>query len=395
MTAKVNHKLAVVGGTVVTPERAIENGLVLAEDGRIIYAGTGQDAEPQMGAMIIEVHGNFVLPGLIDTHVHGSQGDDVMLSGAGGIRRISRAQLRYGTTAYLPSTISARHTDLLRALEACVEAEENNGSAAEIIGVHVEGPFININKKGAQPKDGIRDPDLDQCREYLRAAPGRIKIMTLAPELPGGIELIRLLVQNNVVASLGHSEADYETAFAAIEAGASHATHLYNAMPALHHRQPNLTTACLNEPAIRAEIVADGIHVAPEMVCLAAKLKNRGGLILITDAMAAVGCPDGIYTLGDSQVRVAGERCTLLDGITIASSMLTMNHAIGKTIGFTGMNLVDATYMASLLPAEVCGVADRKGSLERGKDADIAVLRQDFSVYMTIRGGEVAYRATA
>ncbi|MBA3438731.1 MAG: N-acetylglucosamine-6-phosphate deacetylase, partial [Pyrinomonadaceae bacterium] len=306
-----------------------------------------------------------------------------------------RAQLRYGTTAYLPSTISARHTDLLTALEACVDAEANKDLAAEIIGVHVEGPFININKKGAQPKDGIRDPDLDQCREYLRAAPGRIKIMTLAPELPGGIELVRLLVQNNVVASLGHSEADYETALAAIEAGASHATHLYNAMPALHHRQPNLTTACLNEPAIRAEIVPDGIHVAPEMVRLAAKLKGRERLVLITDAMAAVGCPDGVYALGDSQVRVAGDRCTLLDGVTIASSMLTMNQAVGKAFAFTGMSLVDATFMASLLPAEICGVADRKGSLTAGKDADIAILHQDFSVRMTIRGGEVAYQATA
>ncbi|MBA3439584.1 MAG: amidohydrolase family protein, partial [Pyrinomonadaceae bacterium] len=171
MTTKVNHKLAVIGGTVVTPERAIENGLVLAEDGRITYAGPSEDSEPQPGATIIEAHSNFVLPGLIDTHVHGSHGDDVMLSGAEGIRRISRAQLRYGTTAYLPSTISARHTDLLRALEACVEAEANKDLAAEIIGVHVEGPFINLNKKGAQPKDGIRDPDLDQCREYLRAAP--------------------------------------------------------------------------------------------------------------------------------------------------------------------------------------------------------------------------------
>ena len=387
----MNHRLAVVGGTVVTPTEAIEGGIVLAEDGRITYAGPAREAEPQLSSEMIDARGKLVLPGLIDTHVHGSHGDDVMAGGADGVRRVSRALLRYGTTAYLPSTVSASHADLLRALEACVEAETNSEPSAEILGVHVEGPFINPRKKGAQPAAAVRDPDHDQCLEYLKAAPGRVKIMTLAPELPGGVELVQRLVAHGVVASLGHSEADYETALRAIEAGATHATHLYNAMPALHHREPNLTTACLNEPAIRAEIIPDGVHVAPEMVRLAAKMKGREGLILVTDAMAAVGCPDGIYRLGDNEVRVEGERCTLLDGVTIAGSMLTMNRAVGKAVAFTGVSLIDATFMASLLPARVCGVAERKGSLEAGKDADIAVLNQDFSAHTTIRGGVLAF----
>lgn len=391
----MKNNLTVLGGMVVTPEGVIEDGLVLSTEGRLTYVGPAHEAQPLTDSTIIEAQGKLVVPGLIDTHVHGSHGDDVMLNGAEGIRRISRALLRYGTTSYLPSTISAQHDDLLRAIEDCVKAEENPDLAAEIIGVHVEGPFINPGKKGAQPRSGIRDPDPTQCLEYLRAAPGRIKIMTLAPELPGAIDLVRLLHENSVIASLGHSEADYETALAAIDAGASHATHLYNAMPALHHRQPNLTTACLNEPAIRAEIILDGIHVAPEMARLAAKVKGRDGLILVTDAMAAVGCPDGNYKLGDSEVRVQGERCTLMDGVTIASSMLTMNRAIDKAIAFMGVSLVDAVYMASLLPATLCGVADRKGSLEKGKDADLALLNEDFSVFMTIRGGEVGYREGA
>jgi N-acetylglucosamine-6-phosphate deacetylase len=395
LTSRVKNNLAVLGGTVITTDRLIEDGLVLAADGRLTFVGPAHEAEPLQDSLIIEAQGKLVLPGLIDTHVHGSHGDDVMVNGAEGIRRISRALMHYGTTSYLPSTISARHDDLLRAIEACVEAEENPDLSAEIIGLHVEGPFINAGKKGAQPSAGIRDPDPNQCLEYLRAVPGRIKIMTLAPELPGGIELVRLLDQHGVIASLGHSEADYETALAAIEAGASHATHLYNAMPTLHHRQPNLTTACLNEPGIRAEIILDGIHVAPEMARLAFKAKGRDGLILITDAMMAVGCADGTYRLGDSDVRVEGERCTLTDGVTIASSMLTMNRAVSRAISFTGASLVDAVYMASLLPATLCGVADRKGSLEKGKDADIAVLNEDFSVFATIRGGEVGYGEAA
>jgi N-acetylglucosamine-6-phosphate deacetylase len=301
--------------------------------------------------------------------------------------------LRYGTTSYLPSTVSAHHENLLRALEACAAAAEDTGPAAEVVGIHVEGPFINRNRKGAHSLETLRDPDLDQCMEYLRAAPGLVKIMTLAPELPGGMELIRLLVAHNVVASLGHSEADYDTALEAIEAGATHATHLYNAMPALHHRKPSLTAACLNEPFIRAEIVLDGLHVAPEMARLAARIKGRDGLIIVTDAMSAVGCPDGTYTLGELPVRVEGERCVLMDGETIASSILTMNKAVRNAVEFTGVSLVDAAHMASFLPASVCGVSDRKGSIEVGKDADLAILAQDYSVRATVCKGSVAYRA--
>ncbi|MGH9398380.1 MAG: N-acetylglucosamine-6-phosphate deacetylase [Terriglobia bacterium] len=382
--------MAIIEGTVVTPECAVQNGVVLVEDGTIVFAGPEKDAAPEPDSTIIRAPGKFVVPGLIDTHVHGSHGDDVMINGVEGIRRISRAQLRYGTTAYLPSTVSAFHPEILRALEACVEAESNPEPAAEIIGIHVEGPFINRSKKGAQLDAAICDPDLDQVREYFRAAPGRIKVMTLAPELPGGLDLVRLLRANGVVASLGHSDADYDTALAAIEAGATHATHLFNAMPALHHRKPGLTAACLNEPAIQAEIVVDGIHVSPEMVRLAAKMKGRDGMLLITDAMAAVGCPEGIYTLGEKKVRVANGRCVLLDGETIASSLLTMNKGLGNLIAFTGMSLVDAVHTASYVPARVCGVLNRKGSLEKGKDADVAVLNEDYSVYLTLSEGEIS-----
>ncbi|MDE3180024.1 MAG: N-acetylglucosamine-6-phosphate deacetylase [Acidobacteriota bacterium] len=385
------NRIAIIRGTVVTPAECVQRGTVLIEDGVIVFAGSAKDAAPEPGSTIFRATEKFVVPGLIDTHVHGSHGDDVMLNGADGIRRISQHLLRYGTTAYLPSTVSAHHAKLLGAIEDCVQAETNPDPAAEILGIHVEGPFINKNKKGAQLETAIRDPNLDEVREYLQAAPGRIKIMTLAPELPGGIDLVRLLVRNGVIASLGHSEASYDDALAAIEAGATHATHLFNAMPALHHRKPGLAAACLNETAIRAEIVADGIHVAPEMVRLAAKMKGRDGLVLITDAMSAVGCPEGIYALGEKEVRVANGRCTLLDGVTIASSLLTMNKGLGNLIAFTGMSLADAVHMSSLAPARLCGAGGRKGSLEKGKDADVAILNEDFSVAITLAKGELAY----
>jgi len=392
----MTNRLAIVGGRVVTPQAVIENGLVLCEDGKIQFAGSSNAASPEPGSQIIDATGCTVMPGFIDTHFHGSGGDDVMANGAEGIRRISRALLKFGTTGYLATTIAARHSELMRTVEDTIAAEAADNQtpeASELLGLHVEGPYINLKFKGAQPVAGIRDPNFDECRELLSAAAGRIKIMTMAPELPGGLELIRFLKANGVEASLGHSDADYDTALAAIDAGATRATHLYNAMSGVHHRKPGMAAACLNEPGIQAELICDGVHVHPRMAQLAWRAKGRDGLTLITDATAAQGVGDGFYTLGDFQIEVRGPLCTLMDGVTIAGSVLTMNRAVGNALDFTGMNLMDAAHVASFAPAHVCGVADRKGSIEVGKDADLALLKSDFSVSHTIRAGVIAYQA--
>jgi N-acetylglucosamine-6-phosphate deacetylase len=389
------NRLAVVGGKVVTPSEVIEDGVVLCEDGKIRFVGSGRDAAPEAGSQVVDARGQIVMPGFIDTHFHGSGGDDVMAGGAEGIRRISRALLRFGTTGYLATTIAAQHSELMRTVEDTIAAEradENDGPAAALLGLHIEGPYINLKFKGAQPVAGIRDPNFDECRELLSAAAGRIKIMTMAPELPGGMELIRFLKANGVEASLGHSDADYDTALAAIDAGARRATHLYNAMSGVHHRKPGLASACLNEPGIQAELICDGVHVHPRMAQLAWRAMGRDGLTLITDATAAQGVGDGHFTLGDFQIEVRGALCTLMDGVTIAGSVLTMNKAVGNAMNFTGMSLIDAAHTASFAPASVCGASDRKGSLETGKDADLAVLKPDFTVSHTIRAGRVAYR---
>jgi N-acetylglucosamine-6-phosphate deacetylase len=388
----MKRALAITGGTCITPFREIPDSLVLCEDGRITWVGERNEGEPPPRAEHLDATGLLVLPGLIDTHVHGSHGDDVMLDGVEGIRRISAAQLRYGTTAYLPSTVSARPDELRRAVEWCREAARSPGRGAEIVGIHVEGPFINRRKKGAQPEEGIRDPDSDECRRLIEEADGLLRMMTLAPELPGGLEMIRFLRGEGIIASLGHSDADYGTTLAAIDAGATHATHLFNAMPPLHHRAPGLAAACLNEPEIQTELIADGVHVSPEMVRLAIRAKGPEHVVLITDAMAAVGRPDGIYTLGKNRVIVRGDVCLLEDGVTIASSMLTMNFAVRNAQRFAAVPLTDAVRMATLVPAQVCGCADRKGSIEIGKDADLALLRPDFTVAATVLRGEVVYR---
>ncbi len=385
------NRLAIIGGKVVTPQSVIENGTVLCEDGKIVFVGSDKDAAPEPGSRVVNATGGIVMPGFIDTHFHGSAGDDVMANGAEGIRRIARALMRFGTTGFLATTIAARHSELMKATEDTLAAESDSHEGAEILGLHIEGPYINLKYKGAQPVEGIRDPNFDECRELLAAANGRIKIMTMAPELPGGMELIAFLKANGVEASLGHSEADYDTALAAIEAGATRATHLYNAMSGVHHRKPGLASAVLNEPGIQAELICDGVHVHPRMAQLAWRAKGRDGVTLITDATAAQGVGDGTFTLGDFQIQVRGPLCTLMDGVTIAGSVLTMNRAVGNAMDFTGMSLIDAAHTSSLAPARACGVANRKGSIEVGKDADLAVLKSDFSVGFTIRAGAVAY----
>lgn len=388
----MSNRLAIVGGKVVTPNAIIEDGVVLCEDAKIKFAGSSKDAEPEPNSLIINARGKTVMPGFIDTHFHGSGGDDVMANGAEGIKRISRALLKFGATGYLATTIAARHEELMRTVEATIAAENDNESAAAILGLHIEGPYINPKFKGAQPEWGIRDPNFDELNQLLDAAAGRIKIMTIAPELPGALEMIRMLKRAGVEPSVGHSEADYDTALAAIEAGATRATHLFNAMSGVHHRKPGLASAVLNEPGICAEMICDGVHVHPRMVSLAWKAKGRDAMTLITDATAAQGVGDGEYTLGDFQIRVRGPLCTLMDGVTIAGSVLTMNRAVSNAIAFAGMSLIDAAHTASMAPAMACGVADRKGSIIAGKDADLAILNSDFSVSHTIRAGAVAYQ---
>lgn len=390
----MTSRLAITGGSVVTTTGIIADGLVLCEDGIITFVGSSHETGPEPGSHILNAAGKYVLPGFIDTHVHGSGGDDVMMHGPDGIRRAAKAMLRYGTTGWMPTSIAARHADLLKAVHDTLAAENIPEPAAEILGIHLEGPYINLKYKGAQPVEGIRDPNFDECSELIAAGQGRVRIMTLAPELPGGLELIRFLKDKGVTPSLGHSEADYDTALAGIEAGATRATHLYNAMSGLHHRKPGLAAACLNEPGICAELILDGVHVHPQMARLAVRAKGREALCLITDAAAAQGCPDGIYPLGEHhQIQVRGDLCTLLDGVTIAGSVLTMNRAVMNAVRFADMNLVDAAYSAALMPAKFCDVADRKGSIETGKDADLAILNADFSVQATIKSGEVAFVA--
>jgi N-acetylglucosamine-6-phosphate deacetylase len=383
---------AIVGGTAVLPGQEVADALVLLRGPRIEYAGPHTEGRIPERARIVDASGLYVLPGLIDTHVHGTHGDDVMLHGAEGIRRVSNRFPSYGTTGWLPSTISARPHELLRAVEWCVAARETAGGGAEILGIHVEGPFINLKRKGAQPAEGVRDPDLGEMETLLAQAGGMVRLVTLAPELPGALDLIRLLVGRGVIASIGHTDATYVEALAGIDAGAEHATHLFNAMRPLHHRDPGVIAACLNDERVVAEVVPDGVHLHPHIVRLALQAKGPERSALITDAFSATGLPEGEHTLGPHRVLVRGDLCTLEDG-TIAGSILTMNRAVENAIRFGGVSLSAAVHMAAQVPARIAGCGDRKGSLEAGKDADVTLLDDRFRCRATWIGGEPAFSA--
>ncbi|MDF2535283.1 MAG: nagA, partial [Bacillales bacterium] len=267
----------------------------------------------------------------------------------------------------------------------------NGAGEAEIIGVHLEGPFINKKKTGAQPKEYIIQSNVEQFKIWQSVAGGHIRLVTLAPEVDGSIELIRYLSSNNVVASLGHSAATFDEAEKAVEAGATHVTHLFNAMTGFDHREPGLAAAAMTFDDLKVEIISDGIHVHPKMISLAVKVKGPEKIILVTDAMCAKGLQDGEYALGGQKVFVKGREARLADG-TLAGSVLLMSEAIRNISNFTGLPLEEVIKFATETPAKQFGIFDRKGSIAIGKDADITVMDDHFNVLLTICRGKIAFQ---
>jgi N-acetylglucosamine-6-phosphate deacetylase len=368
----------------------IDGGIVLCEDGRIRKAGRPSEFSPEPGSTIVQAAGRFVFPGLIDTHLHGGDGYDVDGQWNRGVLQSHRVSCGSAPQVSLP-TIAARHGELLRAAEDVLEAEKSTEPGRRFSDAY-RGPLHQRQVQGSPAGGRHSRSQRKRVPRTSGCGRGRIRIMTLAPELPGAFDLIRLLVSRGIIASLGHSSADYDTALAAIDAGATHATHLFNAMSGVTHRKPGLAAACLSEPRIRAEIICDGVHVDPRMIKLAARLKRPGELILITDASAAQGCPDGDYTLGGVEIRVRAPLCTLMDGVTIASSVLTMNRAVRNARHLPGSILSIWLGWARCCRRRSAALAIVR--LNRGgkKDADLAVFDSEFNACQTVIAGEVVWQ---
>jgi N-acetylglucosamine-6-phosphate deacetylase len=362
---------------IVTPE-GVHGGWLTIEDGRITHIGQGTAPGPGHG-----LGGRYVVPGFVDIHNHGGAGGSFPTGDPEQASRIVALHNLHGTTTLMASLVTATLDDLARATAALADLCEEGLLA----GIHFEGPYISRARCGAHNPTLLREPSAQELTGLLKAGRGHVRMLTIAAELPGALDTVREAVANNVIAALGHSDATYEQTIAGIEAGGSVATHLYNAMPPLHHRDPGPIAALLDDERVTVELINDGVHAHPAMVRLAYDVAGPGRTALITDAMAAAGSGDGVYGLGTMKVDVVDGVARLAEGGSIAGSTLTMDVAFRRAVQEVGLSLSEAAEIASLTPARVLGLADRLGSVSVGKQADLVVLTDELEVAGVMRQG--------
>ncbi|MDA8298300.1 MAG: N-acetylglucosamine-6-phosphate deacetylase [Actinomycetota bacterium] len=372
------------GLKVVTANEVIEDGFVRLAGGRITEVGAG--ALPPSGSeQRHHLAGHSVLPGLIDLHVHGGGGGTYTDGDAAQVERAVTYHRRAGTTTTLASLVTAPVPQLLGALEGLAALTEHG----TIAGVHLEGPFLAPSHCGAQDPHSLLEPDVAVLDELLDAGRGTVRMVTIAPELPGAIGLIEACRAAGVVAAIGHSNATYAEASAAIDAGATVATHLGNAMRTIHQRDPGIVVAALERPEVTCELIADGHHLNAAVIRLFARAAI-GGVALVTDAISAAGAPDGRYRLGPLVVEVSGAHAYLEGTRTIAGSTLTTGAAVAYCVREAGLGLLEVARAAALAPAGVLGIADRVGSIAPGKQADLVVLDEALAIRAVICSGVLA-----
>lgn len=379
--------IACTAATLYTPVESIERPVVLIDDGVIaeIASRAGRAIPPK--ARLVDFGDAALAPGFIDIHIHGGAGHDVMESDPGALPCVEASVLKHGVTSYFPTTVTAPLDATLGALDRLAGAIEakTNGQRARPLGIHLEGPFISHARRGVHPPEQLQMPTLPLFERFWQASRGHIKVLTIAPELPGAQEVIHEASKRGVCVSLGHSDADLGTARSAKAAGARHATHTFNAMRPLDHRDPGILGLVLTDANMTADIIADGIHVDPAVVELFMKLKGPERTVLITDATSATGMPDGRYRLGSFELEVRNGKCIL--GDRLAGSVLTMDRAVRNLMKFANLDLKHALRAASLNPANVVGISERHGFLAPGADADIIVLNPQNEIVTTIARG--------
>ncbi|MRH41272.1 N-acetylglucosamine-6-phosphate deacetylase [Aquibacillus halophilus] len=371
----------------------VENAYIKLVNGYISCIGSIETLTSYEGFEIIDLPSNYkIIPGMIDVHIHGINGSDTMDATTEALQNMAASVPSEGTTSFLATTITQDRSTIEAALKNAGDYIRNHQQPgdAEIIGIHLEGPFINKDKAGAQPLGHITDPDLLLFKKWQILCNSKIKLVTLAPELPGSEELIRYLKENKIIASIGHSNATADQVDVAIEQGLSHVTHLYNQMREFHHREPGVVGAALLKDELMVEIISDGIHSTPQAVDLAYRQKTADRLVLITDAMRAKCLKNGTYDLGGQEVTVTGNKAFLADG-TLAGSVLKMGQAFKNIMEYTNCSVAEAITMSSTNAAKELGLFDRKGSIAIGKDADIVILDDHNDVYMTFCKGQLAF----
>ncbi len=380
---------AIINGRIVLPN-AVKMGKALLYDEKIV-AVTGVEEARAAADEIIDAQNAYVCPGLIDVHIHGYMNADVSDGDRAGVITMAEGVAKNGVTGFLPTTMTIPWNEIEAALgvvrDLMPESRKKGWKGAEILGAHAEGPFINKNKKGAQPESAILPPDIQRILPWKDV----IRLITAAPEVEGGMKFLRdMREQTNITVSIGHTDATYEEAVAAMHAGADHVTHTFNAQTGLLHRKPGVVGAALTEN-VYTELIPDTFHVHPAIFRLMTAAKGDH-LVLITDCLRSCGMPDGKYTLGGQTIILKGIECRLEDG-TIAGSVLKLNKGVKNLRDYASIPMHEAVYAASLAPARSIKVDDRKGSLETGKDADIVLMNDDCDVLRTILRGETIYTA--
>jgi N-acetylglucosamine-6-phosphate deacetylase len=372
--------------SLVLPDRVLDQGWLLVEDGRITgVAATAGQPEPVLApsTTVHDLRHQHVVPGFVDMHVHGGGGAAFSAGDAAQALTAARFHLGHGTTTIMASTV----TGTLAELEHHIGELSGLVQDGVLAGIHLEGPFISKARCGAHDPGLLRAPARSDVSRLLRAGDGTVRMVTIAPELEGGFDVVRLLTDSGVIAAIGHTDATYTQTREAIELGAPVGTHVFNAMRPVHHREPGPVTALLEQEQVLCEVVNDGLHVHPSVVSLMYSAAGAHRIALITDAMVAAGVGDGEYRLGALTVQVRDGEARLAEGDSLAGSTLTMDNALRNAVRLAGVSLVDAAISAALTPARALGLADQVGSLENGKQADLVVLDEDLRVASVMRKG--------
>jgi N-acetylglucosamine-6-phosphate deacetylase len=386
---------ALTAAALFTPSDRVELPLLILKEGKIVEVTSRASRDLPGGAQLMDFGDAVLAPAFLDMHIHGSAGYDVMDAKSEALPAVEELLARHGVASYCPTTVTAPVDVILAALDrlaSAIEGAEKDGSAgkdlrARPLGIHLEGPFISHARRGVHPPEHLLRPSLETFRRFWQAARGHIKVITIAPELEGAAEVIAEAARLKICVSLGHSDASLESTRTAVGAGARHATHTFNAMRPLNHRDPGILAEVLTDPQLTADIIADGVHLDPSIVKLFLHAKGLNGSVLITDATAATGMPDGKYHLGSFEVEVKNGVC-LADG-KLAGSVLTMDRAVQNIMKFAAWNLQRALRPATLNPARVLGISKQRGTLVPGAEADIVVLSPKGEVRKTIIRGNV------
>jgi len=377
----------IINGNILLPDGEVKGRALAFEGGKI----AGIVDAPPAGADTIDAAGGVIAPGLVDVHIHGFMGWDASNGSAEELRAMSQRLAGWGTTSWLPTTMTLDWPVLEKCFSAIRVARDasiqEDWNGAQVLGCHAEGPFISSKKKGAQSESSIQSPDIEKLRPWMDV----VRLMTVAPEVEGALPFIREAARLGVTLSMGHTDATAAQALSGVEAGITHATHTFNAMSPMSHREPGAVGAALSDGHVYCELIADTFHVNPLLFGIMARQKGDH-LVLITDSIQVAHLPDGPHDQSGQTVVVDGIRCRFPDG-TIAGSSLTLDMAVRNFRKYTGLPLYEVVNMASLYPARSIGADDRKGSLEPGKDADILIADGDFNIRQTFIRGRQVYEA--